>query len=259
MIRHGDPPYLECSSAGDRRFSALFACIRGRAGRTIENIYQGAKVFPGGVTNVDRRIAKGRTPVNVDEVRALYATLWNEYMAENPHLLSILQLSSGLSDKFGQAGHACQATELWRIRCASLRGLRILVCGGRTYGVPLLRYASTDERKADTPRWQGQRARLFAALTAVHRRVGIAEIIHGAARGADTLAGLWARSNGVACSAFPVDHVKDGPWPGAGYFRNKRMYRETHPDMVLAFPGGKGTGHMVQIARDWQCSVHEAS
>jgi hypothetical protein len=50
----------------------------------------------------------------------LYSVLWDEYIAENPHLLSVLTESTGLQDLFGQAGHACQATELWRIRCAAL-------------------------------------------------------------------------------------------------------------------------------------------
>lgn len=114
--------------------------------------------------------------------------------------------------------------------------MKILVCGGRDYD---------------------DRTRLFLVLTAIHRRVGITEIIHGAARGADMLAGLWARSNRVKEGRFPVDHAKDGPWPSAGAFRNMRMYRESKPDLVLAFPGGKGTGHMVKYARECHGPVYE--
>ena len=120
MIRHGAAPYLECSSHGDQRFSAFRARIRARGGRSIEEIYQAAKVFADGTTGLSWREAKGRTAVNMDEVRALYGRLWDEYVAENPALLGVLTAASGLSDKFGQAGHACQATELWRIRCAAL-------------------------------------------------------------------------------------------------------------------------------------------
>ena len=42
MIKHGNPPYLECSSRGDKRFSAFYARIKGK---TIEEIYQSAKIF----------------------------------------------------------------------------------------------------------------------------------------------------------------------------------------------------------------------
>lgn len=135
--------------------------------------------------------------------------------------------------------------------------LRILVCGGRDFGVPLLRYPNQAEVAADRRRWSRQRGHLFRVLTAIHRRIGIAEIIHGAARGADHLAGLWARTNGVAENRFPVDHRFDGPWPSAGPMRNMRMYRESKPDLVLAFPGGRGTGHMVKHARERMCSVYE--
>lgn len=116
MISHGSPPFLECSSAGDRRFSALYARIRSRGGATIEEIYQAAKVFEDGSTGLDWRSAKGWRAVNRAEVQALYSKLWDEYIEENPELLDVLRAASGLSDKFGQKGHACQATELWRIR-----------------------------------------------------------------------------------------------------------------------------------------------
>ena len=120
MVRHGNAPFLECSSRGDRRFSAFAARIRARGNRSIEEIYQAAKVFADGSTGLSWREAKGRVPVNADEAQALYGRLWDEYVAENPHLLAILTAASGLSDMFGRPGHACQATELWRIRCAAM-------------------------------------------------------------------------------------------------------------------------------------------
>lgn len=113
MIAHGDAPYLECSSAGDRRFSAFHARVNGR---TIEVQYQAAKRFRDGSTGLGWREAKGRKPTNIEEVRALYSRLWDQYIAEHPELLEVLRAASGLIDKYGQAGHACQATELWRIR-----------------------------------------------------------------------------------------------------------------------------------------------
>lgn len=116
MIQHGSPPFLECSSQGDKRFSALYARVRAYGGRTIEDVYQAAKIFDDGTTGLNWRQAKGRVAVNAAECAALYATLWDTYIAENPHLLPVLTAASGLSDIFGQKGRQCQATELWRIR-----------------------------------------------------------------------------------------------------------------------------------------------
>jgi hypothetical protein len=113
VIRHGKPPYLECSSRGDRRFSAFYARVDGRS---IEATYQAAKVLEDGRTGLSWRAAKGRRAVNDAEVRRLYADLWDRYIEQNPHLLEVLLSSSGLSDTFGQPGSVCQATELWRIR-----------------------------------------------------------------------------------------------------------------------------------------------
>jgi hypothetical protein len=118
MIRHGAPPFLECSSKGDRRFSAFYAHLRGRGGQSIERLYQAAKRFEDGSTGLSVAAAKGRQPVNGAEVAAFYGQLWDEYVAENPNLVPVLLAASGVSDIFGQPGHACQATELWRIRHA---------------------------------------------------------------------------------------------------------------------------------------------
>lgn len=116
MIAHGKAPFLECSSKGDSRFSAFNARIRGRGNKSIEEIYQGAKVFDDRTTGLGWREAKGKRATNMPEVALLYATLWDEYINENVQLKAVLTNASGLSDRFGQAGHCCQATELWRIR-----------------------------------------------------------------------------------------------------------------------------------------------
>ncbi len=119
-VYHGKPPFLECSSDGDRRFSAFFARIKGRGNATIEQLYQAAKEFSdaAGNTTTGHSIdeAKGLRPSNGREVRALYAQLWDEYIMENPSLLLVLLEASGVSDRFGRRGSVCQATELWRIR-----------------------------------------------------------------------------------------------------------------------------------------------
>lgn len=122
MIKHGNPPYLECSSRGDRRFSAFNARVIERDNRTIEELYQAFKVFEDGSTGLSWREAKGRKAVNAAEAACFYARLWDEYILENPELFTVIQQASGLSDMFGQAGHCCQATELWRIRNTFKRG-----------------------------------------------------------------------------------------------------------------------------------------
>lgn len=113
MIRHGEPPYLECSSKGDKRFSAFYAKV---GDKSIEALYQAAKVFEDGSTGLIWREAKGRKAVNQEEVAKFYSALWDTYLVLNSELLEVLKQASGLSDIFGQEGHVCQATELWRIR-----------------------------------------------------------------------------------------------------------------------------------------------
>lgn len=119
MVCYGDPPFHECSSHGDKRFSAFYARVNGRS---IEEQYQAAKVLPDGSTGHDWRRAKGVPAVNREEVEALYSRLWDQYIEENPHLVAILTKASGLSDKFASHNSTNQARELWRIREKYLRG-----------------------------------------------------------------------------------------------------------------------------------------
>lgn len=113
MIKFGNSPYLECSLKGDKRFSAFYATI---GGTSIEALYQGYKVFPDGITGLSCNAAKGRTPSNLIQCRLYYTMLWYAYIIDHPELHLILMGAPGLSDMFGQAGHACQAEELWKIR-----------------------------------------------------------------------------------------------------------------------------------------------
>lgn len=71
-------------------------------------------------------------------------------------------------------------------------------------------------------------------------------ILHGAATGADTLAGLWARSRRLKCRSYPAKWKLYGP--AAGIYRNTQMLQEEEPDLVLAFPGGVGTSDMISQA-----------
>lgn len=114
MVLHGVAPFYECSSRGDKRFSAFYAVVNGR---TIEEQYQSAKVFKYGFKYPNWRDAKGKKPLNVAVVKTLYTCLWAQYIFENPQLIQVLLSQTGLADSFGNPnGIVCQATELWEIR-----------------------------------------------------------------------------------------------------------------------------------------------
>ncbi len=103
---------------------------------------------------------------------------------------------------------------------------RVLVCGGRGYS------------DVDV---------VFRVLNASHNVWGISAIISGMARGADTLAVRWAAEKDVELVSFPADWKKHGK--SAGPIRNQQMLDEGKPDMVIAFPGGRGTDDMCKRAR----------
>jgi hypothetical protein len=121
MIKHGQAPFLECSSKGDKRFSAFYAPM---GPYTIEKLYQAFKIFEDGSFGLSIKEAKGKRAVNHEEAAKYYGQLWDVYIASNPHLIQVLINASGLSDVFGQEGHCCQATELWRIRSEYLESDR---------------------------------------------------------------------------------------------------------------------------------------
>ncbi|HDR9497067.1 TPA: DUF2493 domain-containing protein [Burkholderia cepacia] len=107
--------------------------------------------------------------------------------------------------------------------------MKIIVCGGRDYG--------QEEREERL---------LFDVLDAQHALRPIELVIQGAARGADTMAKLWAEARSVDCLSVPAKWEKNGR--GAGPIRNARML-DYEPDLVIAFPGGRGTANMVHQAK----------
>lgn len=68
-------------------------------------------------------------------------------------------------------------------------------------------------------------------------------VIHGCAKGADSLAANWAVKRGVPHKCYVADWHLHGK--SAGVKRNLQMLLDGQPDIVLAFPGGRGTGDMV--------------
>jgi YspA, cpYpsA-related SLOG family len=110
--------------------------------------------------------------------------------------------------------------------------MKVLVCGGRDY---------TDG------------ARVHELLSKLHDEQRITCIVTGAARGADELAQAWAVANRVSVARYPANWKEHGK--SAGPRRNKIMLETEKPQMVVAFPGGKGTKDMVVRADAARVSV----
>jgi hypothetical protein len=110
--------------------------------------------------------------------------------------------------------------------------MRVLVCGGRDY---------TD------------RDHIWNTLCEIDAKRGpITCIIHGAATGADSEAMIWAQTmaqggHAIKHAPFVADWRADGK--AAGPIRNQRMLEAGKPDLVVAFPGAKGTSDMVRRAK----------
>lgn len=113
MIQYGNSPFLECSTRGDKRFSAFCAIVNGKS---IEEQYQAAKIFDDGSTGLYWKDAKGRKAVNAAECARLYENLWRQYISEHTQLLDVLKKATGLSDTFATRGSVNQAHVLWKIR-----------------------------------------------------------------------------------------------------------------------------------------------
>ena len=112
--------------------------------------------------------------------------------------------------------------------------MRLIVCGGRTYG---------------------DHFRVFAELDRIEAHSGIDCLIHGGCRGADLHASSWATRHGKLQECYSADWDRYGL--SAGPKRNQRMLEESKPDAVLAFPGGPGTADMVRRAKSAGVTVIE--
>lgn len=108
--------------------------------------------------------------------------------------------------------------------------MRVLVCGGRHF---------MDYERVRT----------------MLDEVGPSHIIHGGATGADTLAGRYAEENDIPCDVFPAHWSRFGA--AAGPLRNTEMLTEGKPELVVFFPGSKGTMDMVNKARKAGCEVRK--
>lgn len=103
--------------------------------------------------------------------------------------------------------------------------MRLLVCGGRDF--------------KDT-------AWAVGILDAIHDELEVDTLIEGGAYGADKIARTWATEKGIRVDTYHAEW--DALGIAAGPMRNQRMISEGHPDLVVAFPGGKGTIDMIRRA-----------
>jgi len=115
-----------------------------------------------------------------------------------------------------------------------MRGITVLICGGRHYQ---------------------NRHMLDQVLDDIHTNYRVDLVIHGAAKGADSLAADWAISRGASVISCPADWDKHGR--AAGPKRNAHMLTY-EPDLVVAFSGGKGTENMKKLAKKEGIPVKEA-
>ena len=76
----------------------------------------------------------------------------------------------------------------------------------------------------------------------------------GRPHGADRLAGEWAEARGVPCKPMAANWQTHGL--RAGPVRNREMLRTCKPEIVVAFPGGSWTDHMIEISRKAGVTVH---
>jgi len=91
-------------------------------------------------------------------------------------------------------------------------------------------------------------------LSELHDASPLAMLIQGGAPGVDRVASLWAESVGVHHAEVQALWNRFGH--SAGPRRNKAML-SLRPDLVLAFPGGRGTTSMVGLARKAGVAVRE--
>lgn len=124
------------------------------------------------------------------------------------------------------------------------RGDRLIVCGGRTYGVMLTSYPSVETRRQDAIRVEAERRVFFQTMNFLRPR----EIAQGDANGADALAREWAAERSVPCARFRALWETEGR--AAGPLRNRRMHASFGPDGTISFPGGAGTRDMENVTLD---------
>lgn len=81
-------------------------------------------------------------------------------------------------------------------------------------------------------------------------------IIEGGANGADRMAQLWAKLHGFPHASVHANWHYYGL--AAGHKRNGWMLEFLNPDLVIAFPGGRGTRNMIGQALEKGITIRYA-
>lgn len=131
--------------------------------------------------------------------------------------------------------------------------MRVLICGGRNFG---------NVTKLPDGSWEPATLRQYMFGTqwlitqfsdylpdpeTPDNMYGELTIIHGKAKGGDTIAQDFATNQWLKEEQYPADWEKHGK--AAGHIRNQQMLDEGKPDIVVAFPGGRGTADMIRRAK----------
>ena len=108
------------------------------------------------------------------------------------------------------------------------QGICVIVSGGRDYN---------------------ESERIWSLLDRIHKARGIDLLCTGACKygGADLHAENWAKSREVDYLGMPAKFGNGGPKEGPE--RNRRMVKYCGADMVICFPGDKGTASMKREAK----------
>ncbi len=134
--------------------------------------------------------------------------------------------------------------------------MTVLVCGGRGFGVYRCALgAPVNVRLAASYRAQREQKLIHNTLYALVVELGPFKLITGGAPGADSHAHRWGQLKCFVQKVYHADWRKHGR--AAGPLRNEKMLACETVDLVIAFPGGKGTADMVSRAKDHGILVRE--
>ena len=129
---------------------------------------------------------------------------WHPEQTENPEIKTgmVVRIRGWMDDD-----RDGMMMESWEVE--EDREVSVLVCGGRKFNG-------------------------WTAMQRVLDRISPDIIIHGAAGGADSMAGRYAQENNIPCRDFPAEWRRYGK--SAGYRRNQQMLHEGKPDLVGGIP-----------------------
>jgi predicted Rossmann-fold nucleotide-binding protein len=111
---------------------------------------------------------------------------------------------------------------------------RVIICGGRDF----------DDREF-----------IFSKLDGLDNDYHFSVVITGGASGTDYIAHSWATKRRKEVEVYKADW--DEYDKSAGILRNRQMLQYAQPDVVIAFPGGRGTQDMIKIAKKKNVPVIE--